>query len=60
MKPADQLKIFGMQNLLLESDLAKLEGSGIDIGHSKIVNGNGILSDRAIAASLRARVLHIG
>jgi hypothetical protein len=31
--PSEQLKIFGMQNLMLESDLAKLEASGIDIGH---------------------------
>ncbi len=35
MKPSDQLKVFGMQNLLLESDLAKLEASGIDLGHAK-------------------------
>jgi hypothetical protein len=35
MKPSDQLKVFGMQNLLLESDLAKLEESGIDLGHAK-------------------------
>jgi hypothetical protein len=35
MKPSDQLKVFGMQNLLLESDLARLEASGIDLGHVK-------------------------
>jgi HEPN superfamily Swt1-like protein len=35
MKPSDQLKVFGMQNLLLESDLARLESSGIDLGHVK-------------------------
>lgn len=31
----DQLKAFGMQNLMLESDLAKLENSGIELGHIK-------------------------
>jgi hypothetical protein len=35
--PSEQLKIFGMQNLMLESDLAKLESSGIDIGHVRTI-----------------------
>jgi energy-converting hydrogenase A subunit M len=35
--PSDQLKIFCMQNLMLESDLAKLEASGIDIGHVRTI-----------------------
>ena len=35
--PSEQLKIFGMQNLMLESDVAKLESSGIDIGHVRTI-----------------------
>lgn len=34
---AQQLRLFGMQNLMLEADLAKLEGAGIDIGHAKTI-----------------------
>lgn len=34
---SDQIKIFGMQNLMLESDLAKIEDSGIDIEHKATV-----------------------
>jgi hypothetical protein len=33
----EQLKIFGMQNLMLESALAKLELDGIEIGHSRSI-----------------------
>ena len=33
----EQLKIFGMQNLMLESALAKLESDGIEIGHSRSI-----------------------
>lgn len=30
-----RLKIFGMQNLMLEADLARLEKDGIDLGHAQ-------------------------
>jgi hypothetical protein len=57
MKSADQLKIFGMQNLLLESDLAKLEQSGIEIGHSKTLKKDEVvdieLFDRDIRQQAR-------
>jgi len=33
----ERLKLFGMQNLLLEADLAKLEADGIQIEHSKTI-----------------------
>jgi hypothetical protein len=33
----DLIKLFGMQNLLLESELKKLEDSGIQIGHAKTI-----------------------
>lgn len=32
---SDALKIFGMQNLMLEADLAQLEKDGIELGHSE-------------------------
>jgi hypothetical protein len=35
--PSEQLKIFGMQNLMLEADLAKLEKSGVEIGHIQTI-----------------------
>lgn len=37
MSIADDLKLFGMQNLILESDLRKLEDSGIQIEHVKTI-----------------------
>jgi hypothetical protein len=33
----DLIKLFGMQNLLLESELKKLEDSGIQIGHTQTI-----------------------
>jgi hypothetical protein len=30
---AQRLRLFGMRNLLLEADLARLESSGVDLGH---------------------------
>jgi hypothetical protein len=37
MAAEDLIKLFGMQNLLLESELKKLEDSGIEIGHAKTI-----------------------
>jgi len=37
MSLVDDLKLFGMQNLILESDLRKLEDSGIQIEHVKTI-----------------------
>jgi hypothetical protein len=34
---ADRLKLFGMQNLLLETELNRLEAGGIQIEHSKTI-----------------------
>lgn len=39
----EQLKIFGMQNLLLESALAKLESAGIEIGHSRSIKKDDVV-----------------
>jgi len=33
----DQIKVFGMQNMMLEADLIKLENTGIEIGHIKTI-----------------------
>jgi len=35
--PAEQIQLFGMRNLLLESELAKIEAVGIEIGHAKTI-----------------------
>lgn len=32
---SERIKSFGMQNLLLESDLGKLESAGLEIGHAR-------------------------
>lgn len=37
MNNEETLKLFGMQNLLLESELKKLEDSGVQIGHTKTI-----------------------
>src|SRR5260370_24074146 len=37
MSLSDDLKLFGMHNLLLETDLKKLEESGIQIEHAKTI-----------------------
>jgi hypothetical protein len=38
MLDGDSLKIFGMQNLMLETVLAQIEQSGIDIGHASTIS----------------------
>ena len=37
MTGAEQVQLFGMRNLLLEAEFAKLEGSGLEIGHAKTI-----------------------
>jgi hypothetical protein len=37
MSIADDLKLFGMQNLILETELQKLEGRGIQIEHTRTI-----------------------
>lgn len=43
MSVADNLKLFGMHNLLLESDLRKIEESGIRIDHGKTIQKSEIV-----------------
>lgn len=38
MSIADELKLFGMHNLLLEAELTKLESKGIQIEHSRTIS----------------------
>ena len=38
MSLADEVKLFGMQNLMLETELSKLEASGIQIEHTKTIS----------------------
>jgi HEPN superfamily Swt1-like protein len=37
MSLADDVKLFGMHNLMLETELSKLEGAGIQIEHAKTI-----------------------
>ena len=37
MSLSDDIKLFGMHLLLLETDLKRLEESGIEIGHAKTI-----------------------
>lgn len=39
----DQIKIFGIQNLMLEADLLKLEKNGVDIDHEKTLKKDEIV-----------------
>jgi hypothetical protein len=38
MSPLNGIKLFGMHNLLLETELKKLEDSGIQIEHIKTIS----------------------
>lgn len=38
MSIADDVKLFGMHNLMLETELNKLESSGIQIEHAKTIS----------------------
>ena len=51
----DQLKAFGMNNLALESALAKLEMQGIEIGHAKTIK-----KDELVDSELFERGWHPG
>jgi hypothetical protein len=57
MKPyfrfPDQLKVFGMQNLMLEADLAKLEKSGIEIGHIRTIKKDDVVDTELFDLDIR-------
>lgn len=49
----NRIKLFGMQNLLLEADLTELEKSGIEIGHSKTVGEKEIVDTEIFEIDIR-------
>jgi len=53
MNFSDRIKLFGMQNLLLEADLTKLEKSGIEIGHSQSVREKEIVDTEIFEVDIR-------
>lgn len=50
-----KLKIFGMQNLILEAELAKIENSGIEIGHTQYVEKNQIVDAELFELEIRKK-----
>lgn len=53
MNFSDQIKLFGMQNLLLEADLAELEKSGVEIGHSQTIEKKEIVDTEIFEVDIR-------
>ena len=48
-----RLNLFAMKNLLLESDLAKLENSGIEIGHAQTVKKDEVVDIELFEQDIR-------
>ena len=48
------LKIFGMQNLMLEADLSSIELSGVDIGHSQTIQKDDVVDTELFEADIIA------
>jgi len=53
MRSEDKIKIFGIQNLLLESDLLDLESEGFDIGHSQSIKKEEIIDTEVFEMDIR-------
>lgn len=51
---SDELRNFGMRNLMLEADLEKLEKGGIDIGHTSAMKRDPIVDTELFEASILA------
>lgn len=51
---SNQLRNFGMRNLMLEADLEKLEKSGIHIGHASTIKKDSIVDTELFEASILA------
>lgn len=51
---SNELRNFGMRNLLLEADLDKLEKSGLGIGHSSSIKRDEIIDTELFEASILA------
>lgn len=52
MEASELIKLFGMQNLLLESELRKLEESGIQIEHTKTIQKSEIVDVELFEADI--------
>ncbi len=53
MRAEDKIKLFGMQNLLLESDLLGLEAEGFDIGHAQAIKKEEIIDTEVFEIDIR-------
>lgn len=53
MNFSDRIKLFGIQNLILETDLTDLEGRGIEIGHSQTVEKKEIVDTEIFEMDIR-------
>ncbi|MFC1720731.1 Swt1 family HEPN domain-containing protein [Patescibacteria group bacterium] len=53
MRDEDKIKLFGMQNLILESDLLELEASGIDIGHMQAIKKEDVVDTEVFEIDIR-------
>lgn len=51
----DKLKLFAMKNLLLETELAKLEKSGIEIGHLQTIEKDDVVDIELFEADIRTQ-----
>jgi hypothetical protein len=53
MRPEEQIRLFAMSNLQLESDLARLEASGLEIAHARTLRRDEIVDLELFEADLR-------
>lgn len=52
---SEALKIFGMQNFMLEADLARLERAGIEIGHADTLQKDEVVDTELFEADIIAQ-----
>jgi len=56
MKPdynlSDALKIFGMQNFMIEAELARIERDGVEIGHSQTLKKDDVVDTELFEADI--------
>jgi Swt1-like HEPN len=50
---ANNLKLFGMQNLMLENDLSKLEETGIELQHKQTLDKNQVVDKELFEKDIR-------
>lgn len=55
----DKLKIFTLQNLMLETDLIRLEKSGIEIGHLNTLNREEVVDSELFEHDIRKEALEM-